>query len=153
MRGGESPPALHQKAWSCPGLPHDVWCTQNVMDWAVCLWLTYLQHSRVTPAPGRAESDVCKRSWSISHVRALADHPWVINQQCPAVSGVLGSFPLSSLVTECQTLLLLFALLPALVLLSHTTHVTGGFSFFDGQWQHSPQLSPAKKRSQFGTIA
>lgn len=116
------------------------------MDWGpVCLWLTYLQHLRMIPAPGRAESDVCERSWSLSHGRAPADHHWVRNQQCPAAAGVLGSFPLSSLVTECQTWLPLCALLPVLVLLSHTTRVTGGFSFVDGQCQHSPQLSPVRK--------
>lgn len=113
----------------------------------VCLWLTYLQHLRVSLAPGRAESDVCERSWSISHGRVAADHHWVRNQQCPAVSGVLGRLPMSSLVTECQTLLLLFALLPVLGLLSHATYVTGGFSFVDDQCQHSSQLSPAKERS------
>lgn len=58
------------------------------------------------------------RSWSISHCRAPADQHWV-RYQCPAVSGVLGSFPLSFLVTECQILLLLLALLPVLVPLSY----------------------------------
>ncbi|XP_053800257.1 rab-like protein 2A isoform X3 [Vidua chalybeata] len=41
------------------------------------------------PAPGRVKSDICKRSWSTSHGRALADHHWVRKHQCPAVPGVL----------------------------------------------------------------
>ncbi|KAI1239601.1 hypothetical protein IHE44_0012727 [Lamprotornis superbus] len=46
-------------------------------------------HFRVSPAPRRVKSDVCERSWSISHGRALADYQWVRNQQCPAVFRVL----------------------------------------------------------------